>query len=118
MVRDTSLEAYKDLLDNDLINLSQGKVLSALISFKGFPTDKELSEFSGIPINVVTPRRGELEGLGLVENIGKKVCSVTGRKAHHWKVSESYDFESVKSKKISSKVVRKKCVFCQGKGYL
>jgi hypothetical protein len=36
-------------------------------------------------INRITPRRGELLALGLVEEVGKRKCRVTGRTAIAWK---------------------------------
>ena len=79
-MRDTSLAAY-----NQLTNLSD-KQQSVLVYVHGHAdcTDKEIAEGLGWQINRVTPRRGELEGLGLVVSSGYKLQN--GRRVHTWRV--------------------------------
>jgi hypothetical protein len=50
-------------------------------------TDKEISEISGIPINVVTPRRGELLQKRFIINGGITIQD-NGHSANTWKVAE------------------------------
>ena len=45
-------------------------------------TDKEISYIMRRDINRITPRQGELLALGLVEEVGKRKCRVTGRTAN------------------------------------
>ena len=81
-MRDTSLESYSSLQHlND-------KQQSVLIFINGHPdcTDKEIAAGLGWTINRVTPRRGELEDLGIVLSLGIKVQDK--RKAHIWRVKK------------------------------
>jgi len=65
MIQQTSLEAFS----GSERSLKRHEVLKAL---KGlvFGSDKELATRLGWPINCVTPRRGELVRVGLVERVG------------------------------------------------
>ena len=49
--------------------------------------DKEISEQTGIAINVVTPRRGELEAKGLIKCSGLK-RQRNGYKAKTWRTAK------------------------------
>jgi len=60
-VRGTSLLAYADALEH--INNRQRQCLLALDRL-GEANNKMISDESGIPINVVTPRTGELKKKG------------------------------------------------------
>lgn len=78
----TSLEAYRGLTAIKL-NERQKQVLEALEEISP-ATNRMISEHSGIPINVVTPRMGELAGKLKVEQafVG---ADLSGRKAIYWK---------------------------------
>lgn len=78
----TSLEAYKSLTSAKL-NERQKQVLEALEEIAP-ATNRMISEHSGIPINVVTPRMGELAGKGKIEQAYVGV-DVSGRKAIYWR---------------------------------
>jgi predicted ArsR family transcriptional regulator len=79
-MRDTSLEAYEKLTQ---VNQKQKLVLDA-IKFLTPCTDQEIAQRLGWPINRVTPRRGELEKMKLIESHGKTKTS-SGRSAHTWR---------------------------------
>ena len=84
---DTSLMAYQKILPK--LGQKQTVVYNALLhaSRCGFDlTDKELSRVLGWEINCVTPRRGELEKLGLIVASCKRRCGVTGEMVYAWKV--------------------------------
>lgn len=68
-----------------LIGKRQKEVM-AWLKARPYSTDKEISILSGIPINVVTPRRGELVKYGLVKECNKRKCTITGRKALTWRI--------------------------------
>ena len=78
----TSISAFHSLTTVKL-NERQHQVLEALEEISP-ATNRMISEYSGIPINVVTPRMGELAGKSKVEQayIG---TDVSGRKAIYWK---------------------------------
>lgn len=78
----TSIEAYRSLTTVKL-NERQQQVLEALEEISP-ATNRMISVHSGIPINVVTPRMGELASKLKVEQayVGE---DVSGRKAIYWK---------------------------------
>jgi DNA-binding MarR family transcriptional regulator len=80
-MRDTSLLAYQQLT-----HLSD-KQQTVLVYIHGHPdtTDKEIAQSLGWEINRVTPRRGELENLGLIVSSGY-LLQPNKRKAHTWRV--------------------------------
>lgn len=81
-MRQTSLLAYSSL-NQATIGKRQREVLDALREI--FPaTNRMISEYSGIPINVVTPRCGELVKKGLVVSAYTAV-DMYGHKAIFWK---------------------------------
>lgn len=81
-MRDTSLEAYQQLTK---VNEKQKLVLETIK--KIYPcTDQDIATHLGWPINRVTPRRGELEKLNLIESDGKKKTP-SGRSAHTWRIT-------------------------------
>jgi DNA-binding Lrp family transcriptional regulator len=80
-MRQTSIEAYFSL-DKPKINQRQKQVLEALEEIAP-ANDRQISEHSHLPINVVTPRRGELLKKGLIKEAYINV-DVTGRRATYW----------------------------------
>lgn len=82
-MQQTSILAYHSLTDVKLGERQQ-QVLEALEDIQP-ATNRMIAQKSGIPINVVTPRMGELRKKGKVEQdfIG---VDVTGRPAIYWKV--------------------------------
>lgn len=90
MIRDTSLEAY-DALD---LPSRQQCVLDGLRNyiamFDKHPTSYELFEFmyadgTAKDLNDVRPRLTDMQGR-YVRTLGKRECSVTGRRAYEWGV--------------------------------
>lgn len=81
-MRSTSLAAYKSI--GRVINTRQKEVLLALEEI--YPAcNRMVSEKSHLPINVVTPRMGELVSMGKVEEVYKDVDPKTGRRAIFWR---------------------------------
>ena len=81
--RNTSLDAWADVRSR--LGDRQESVMTALEIAEQPLCDVELSERLGWPINRVTPRRGELVDLGLVEDAG--VEKWRGRRRHFWRVA-------------------------------
>lgn len=80
-LRQTSLEAYQDVRAH--LGERQAAVIEALRQQETC-TDQQLALMLGWSINRITPRRGELVKLGLVEAAG--VVRQNGRSATLWKV--------------------------------
>jgi len=84
-MRQTSLLAFHSL-DKEKINKRQQDVLDALRKIQP-ATNRAVSLNSGIPINVVTPRMGELVQKGLVYE-AYTAFDRTGRRAIFWRAKE------------------------------
>lgn len=87
-VRDTSKQSYHELSPDDLSDKQQ----TVLVVIHANPdcTDRELAELLGYDDpNELRPRRYELVDLGLVEQNGKRVCKVTGKKAYVWRIHKT-----------------------------
>lgn len=84
---DTSLDAYQEI--KPTLGSRQKVVLDAIhhiiYTKNTFPTNLELSQFMGIPINSITPRTNELEKLGKIFISDKRLCKVSGRMARTWR---------------------------------
>lgn len=80
----TSLEAYREI--QPYLGNAQRQVMDIMSMFRltGM-TNMEIAKQLGWSINRVTPRVKELRDKGLVKEIGKRCCTVTGRKAIVWK---------------------------------
>jgi hypothetical protein len=84
MLRDTSLDAYQE------IKKGLGKrqqLVYDIIKKLGCPTNLEMSKFSKVPINQITPRTNELVKLGFVTECEKRTCSVSGKTVWSWRVA-------------------------------
>ena len=84
MLQQTSILAYRSL-PTAKINARQQQVLEALEEIQP-ANNRMLAEHSKLPINVITPRMGELRKKGkvVIDYIGR---DVTGRQAMYWKAN-------------------------------
>ena len=85
-MRKTSLDAYDEIRDD--LGKRQKMVFDALLKL-GEATDLQVSNHLNVPINTVTPRRGELFHKGLIEEA--RIIQQNGRSATSWKVCELDD---------------------------
>ena len=81
MIQDTSLEAYKSILNK--LGEKQKEVLEIIKAYPSL-TNTELAQKLNWSINRVTPRVFELRQLKLVIECMKRNCSITNRKAITW----------------------------------
>jgi hypothetical protein len=82
----TSLAVWHDALFQDELGAKQGKVLRYIMDHPE-STDREIANGLKWPINTVTPRRGELEGM-LIEQVGVKKSEDTNRPAMTWRATK------------------------------
>jgi len=82
LVRETSMLAYHQLAT---LGLRQQEVY-AIICRSSLPlTDREIArELGYFDPNKVRPRRNELVKAGLVEEVGKRICTVSGKLSLTW----------------------------------
>ena len=83
MIQQTSLDSYFNLA-HEVIVERQAQVLKA-IKTMGVSTNSMICSFTGLPINVITPRCFELRQMGLVVQNKIDICKITGRKAIYWR---------------------------------
>ena len=82
----TSIMAYNEIKRDGTLGMRQRQVYDCLKS-NGPLTDKELSAILHLPINCITPRRGELEKeKHLIESAGIISCPKTGHKTNKWRI--------------------------------
>lgn len=84
-MQQTSIINYIELKESGKLGRRQELVYSALNQL-GQATDMELAKFMGFDDpNRSKPRRNELVKLGLVTELGKRSCKITGKTAIVWK---------------------------------
>lgn len=84
MIQQTSLQAYQEIRQH--MGERQRQVYHALMSL-GEATNSMISQSSGIPINVVTPRINELRKARMVVFAKEGFCPITGKRALFWRCS-------------------------------
>ena len=84
-MRETSIASYVQL--QPVLGKRQQQVLAV---FQKYPSmrfsDRELSLITHLPINRVTPRRGELASKGLIDEAGTMWDRETSRRVTAWKL--------------------------------
>lgn len=117
MIRDTSREAYNKIKAEGLLSKRRWQVYDALTQY-GPCTANELHARMGRTISAANvqsnlhPRLGELRDRGVVAELPKTHCTITGNQVHGWKVLS--DKLPIEPKKIG----RYKCPTCKGAGFL
>ena len=80
-MQQTSIISFQNLQ----IGNRQKIVLNAFMKY-GACSNLEISTWSNIPINQVTPRTNELVKLGLIKESHKRRCSISSRYAIVWHI--------------------------------
>lgn len=113
MIRDTSKEAYAEVMSSGYVGRKQKEVYASLYE-NGPVTGGELHyrmSLSRNPShsNIVT-RLGELRDIGIVREFPKRTCSKSGYQAYVWDVTSKHP-------KKPARFDRVKCKHCGGRGY-
>ena len=82
-VKDTSKKAYKKIIKS--LPEKRRDVYGAIKKLKTC-CDVDIAEYLEWTINRVTGRRNELEKLGLVESIGKRMTRHSDIAVYHWQI--------------------------------
>jgi hypothetical protein len=113
MIRETSAETYRNIKDDGLLSDLRFKVYDFV--FKNGPcTISDVSFYFNISRNAsgsYSSRFSELREMGILKEVGTIKCKITGRNKILWDVTSKLP-EKLKKEK------RKKCVNCNGKGYI
>jgi hypothetical protein len=86
MIQQTSLYSYAMLVSEPQELSRRQTAVYEAIKILGTTTDKRISQFLHWPINTVTPRRGELVKLGVVQKCGATMNEATNRPEIIWGV--------------------------------
>lgn len=99
MMKDTSLQTYKEIYDYlPKARRNVYEAISRLSTFSSNPTAEDIVKFMGIETNSVAPRITELEKHKAITSAGKRRNS-RGRLMHTWRITlEFYDYEKRESK--------------------
>lgn len=91
MIRETSIEAYRDLIDRDVLGKRQAEVLEAMIKANGIEGAITANELytgylnrSGLTNSNIRARLTELRDMGSIEERAKRNCHITGQKVLTW----------------------------------
>lgn len=100
-MRNTSISAYKEIRSNGLLSARRLEVYEVLFNF-GPLTATEIwsNHFSaqGLQMNSVTPRTAELKKLGVITEVGYRICTITGMNVILWDVTSSLPSKPPKRK--------------------
>ena len=96
-VRDTSIDAYLTIKENGLLNKNQQQVYETLFN-KGSMTCSEVLQYLNLQTNQ-SGRFTELKEKGVIKEVGKRECRVTGHRVYLWDVTS----ELPKTKRQRSK---------------
>lgn len=103
MVRETSREAYKQIKAQGLLGEKQLEVYECLFDYGPLTTNEIFSIVKGtsyISQSNISARVKELKDYGTVQEVGTKVCNITGRRVLLLDVTRNLP---VKKKPISDK---------------
>jgi transcription initiation factor IIE alpha subunit len=116
-VQDTSIKAYHEIIEEGIVGKRQAEVFELLTKTSDL-TDSEIAIKLGYKdMNKTRPRRKDLVDLGIVEEHGKRHCSITKRTVIQWRIKPKLTIADIlRNKKNFSK--RKKCPFCKGTGII
>ena len=115
MVRKTSIIAYQKIKDKGLLGRMQFAVYHKLYLY-GPVTAMELKALMDKEFKAdsqIRSRLTELREMGVAQEIGRKICSITGNNVILWDVTEK---TPVKERQANAH--RVKCEHCDGSGYL
>lgn len=111
MTRRTSIDVYNKIKEDGLLSKLRFEVYEILFKY-GPLTQMELcKKTNGVRQDrTYMPRFAELKNMGVLEDIGTKECSITGREVLLWDVTNRLPVKFEKPQRI-------KCKNCNGNGY-
>lgn len=86
MVKETSKQAFQQILESGALGDSQKKVFQAIFEL-GDATGRELND--ALKSQSAHKRLSELEDMGLIRGIRARVCKVTGNDSTAWEITGS-----------------------------
>lgn len=113
MIRDTSIEVYRQIRDEGLLTKLNWEVYHALWE-SGPSTIREIyvKYFEGkYNDRSISPRFKELTEKGVIEATRKRVCRVSGRTVYEWELTKRLPIKVERAQKT-------KCKHCDGRGFI
>ncbi len=92
-VQATSLQAYDELIKSQKLGAHQLAVWAVIQEHPEGMTNLELAGLLHWPINSVTPRVFELREKGLVGEVGRRTCRLTGRQSIAWGIAHRTEYQ-------------------------
>lgn len=86
-IRKTSIETYHQIEAEGLLSKMRFEVYAALFDHGPASSGELAIHIEGTSRNNVATRMTELRNAGVVEEVGEKVCTVTGRNVITWDVT-------------------------------
>lgn len=111
-VRPTSIQTYREIRDSGLLSKRRWEVYDALYEHGPCTANELFKKWkvrSFVTQQNIHPRLGELRELGVVAELEKRRCEVTGREAYVWITTDDMPVKFEKPKLY-------KCTHCKGKG--
>lgn len=108
MTRETSIDAWKYINENEILGKLQKVVYNCLYEnpkITGNELRILLSSHSKSNSGVYTTRLSELERLGAVETVGKRICTITGRNVLIWQVTKKIPVKTIRLKPKYSELI-------------
>jgi len=98
MIRETSIEAYRHLVENGIL-AEKNRVVYEYLWKNGATTQKKTERNFNDRTYTLRPRFAQLEKMGLIKVVGEINCEETGRKNLLWDVTDRVYPLPIKRKK-------------------
>lgn len=110
MIRQTSIDVYHQIQAEGLLSRRRFETYECLFNNGPLTAMETGRRIDGVLDHSISPRFAELKRLGVIQEVGEKLCSITGRNVLLWDVTDRLPLKLEKRKKI-------KCKQCDGRGY-
>lgn len=85
MIQQTSLLAYTEIRQNDLVLSESYRQIIEALKLNGAMTDREIASFLNYyDPNKIRPRRNELMKAGILQAVDKRCCAITRKTVLVW----------------------------------
>jgi len=85
-VRDSSIEAYEKLSESNKLGRRRRQIFICYAKAGQPLCDYTVAQLLGLPINSITPRRGDLEKMGYLRDCGKLPAPPGNQNVHHFEI--------------------------------
>jgi len=112
MIRQTSIEALQQIRESGVLSKRRFEVYVSLFEYGPCSATElfyKMNKLRNPSHSNVTTRLGELREMGVVKEIGTKICTITEKKVIEWDVTANLPIKFEKSKEH-------KCPTCKGTG--